>query len=109
MKMKIFEIEIFRNFFDLKIFQFSTLSCSNFLSNQSFLIIFFMDQCKISLRIRWNRLEHPKMHSEKDKRVLPQNRWGTTKDIPFLIINKCTFYIVIQLESLALVHCSFGI
>ena len=59
MKMKNFEIENFRKFSISKIFKFSTLSCSNFLSNQSFLIIFFMDRCKISRRIRWNRLERP--------------------------------------------------
>ena len=68
MKMKKIEIENFRKIFDLKIFQGSTLSCSNFLSNQSFLIFFFMDRCKIARWFRWNRLERPKMHSEEDKR-----------------------------------------
>ena len=29
-----------------------------------------MDRCRISLRRRWNRLERPKMHSEKDKHKL---------------------------------------
>ena len=60
--------ENFRKKINLENFQFSTLSCSNFLSNQYFLIIFFMDRCKIPRRIRWNRLERPKMHAEKDKR-----------------------------------------
>ena len=70
MKMKIFEIENFRNFSISKFFKFSTLSCSNFLSNQSFLIIFFMDRLRFIQRRRWNRLERPKMHSEKDKHKL---------------------------------------
>ena len=69
-KWKILRSKFFGKFFDLKNFQFSTLSCSNFLSNQSFLIIFFMDRCRISWRRRWNRLERPKMHSEKDKRKM---------------------------------------
>ena len=40
MKMKNFEIENFRKISISKIFKFSTLSCSNFLSNQYFLIFF---------------------------------------------------------------------
>ena len=43
--------------FDLKKFQMSISSCSNFLHFQNKLMIFFMDQCSFSVRRRWRHLE----------------------------------------------------
>ena len=91
--MKMFD-ENFRKFSISKIFKFSTLSSSNFLSNQYFLIFFFMDRCKISLRTRWNHLERLKLHAEKDNRdmLATQAHQTDAKRISLIFIEFITIY-----------------